>query len=336
MAIQQMLLGSGQINTDDVFRTKLYTGTGQARIVDNGIDLASDGGLVWIKSRDGNKRPYFFDTERGATNLLSTMDMQPENWVNPTYDETTNAHQQTLTAFNNNGFSLGTRSEVNELNTNYVAWTWRKQEKFFDIVEYTGNGNFSTGQTISHSLGSVPGMIILVPKNGTTSNATSHLYRWVYHRSRAYNEYAFFTNSAQSGTFTWLGATPTASNFNVIANEVNNSNVDYVAYLFAHNETMEDGTGPLIYCDQYYSAGASSVTVNIGFEPQFVITKAFSNNKSWYMFDNQRGNEALYANKANVDTLPSYAMTFNSTGFTVADTNHTNEALHYIYMAVAA
>ena len=332
MAIQQMLLGGGQQNIEDLFRTKLYTGTGQSQDVDNGLDLSNEGGLVWIKSRDGTQRPYLFDTERGAPNVFSTMDRQPQNWLNPNADELSNEHQQTLTAFNSNGFTLGTRQEVNELNRNYVAWSWVKQEKFFDIVEYTGNANHTQGQTVPHNLGSVPGMIILIPKNHTDINS----YRWVYHRSRAHNEYSFFTNDGQSGPHTWLGGVPTASSFNVVSTEVNTNNVDYVAYLFAHNETMDDGTAPLIYCGQYTgNDGVSSTTENIGFEPQFVITKAFQSNTRWYMFDNQRGNEVLYADNANVNTIAN-AMTFNSNGFTVNDVSTNAYNTNYIYMAVAA
>ena len=332
MAIQQMLLGGEQQNIEDLFQTKLYTGTGQTDDFVNGLDLANQGGLVWIKSRDGTQRPYLFDTERGAPNLFSTMDKEPQNWLTPTDDELSNENQRTLTAFNDDGFTLGNRQEVNELNRNYVAWSWVKQEKFFDIVEYSGNGNHSQGQTVSHNLGSVPGMIILIPKNASDANS----YRWVYHRSRAHNEYSFFTNNGQSGTHTWLGGVPTASNFNVISTEVNQNNVDYVAYLFAHNETMDDGAGPFIHCGQYTgNEGVSSTTVNIGFEPQFVITKAFQNNTHWFMFDNQRGSEILYADNANVASL-STAMTFNSNGFTVNDVSTNAYNTNYIYMAVAA
>ena len=38
-------------------------------------------------------------------------------------------------------------------NTEYVTWTFRKEPKFFDIQ--------TEDRTISHNLGSVPGMIIV-------------------------------------------------------------------------------------------------------------------------------------------------------------------------------
>jgi len=46
--IQQMLLGVGAVATktyvDDIFSTFLYTGTGSARSINNGIDLSGEGG----------------------------------------------------------------------------------------------------------------------------------------------------------------------------------------------------------------------------------------------------------------------------------------------------
>ena len=39
---------------EDVFSTYLYTGNGSTQTITNGIDLAGEGGLVWIKKRDSN------------------------------------------------------------------------------------------------------------------------------------------------------------------------------------------------------------------------------------------------------------------------------------------
>ena len=51
---------------DDVFSTYLYKGTGSAQTINNGIDLSTEGGLVWIKHRDGTYDHNLYDTERGA------------------------------------------------------------------------------------------------------------------------------------------------------------------------------------------------------------------------------------------------------------------------------
>ena len=97
---------------DDVFSTYLYRGNGSGsgntvtRVITNNIDL-TDGGLVWIKQRDtvGPNSPYshqWFDTERGTGKYLlsNTNAAQGDNWA-------------TLSAFNNNGFTLRYEDVVN-------------------------------------------------------------------------------------------------------------------------------------------------------------------------------------------------------------------------------
>ena len=58
------------LNIEDVFSTYLYNGTATnvSHQIQNGIDLAGEGGLVWIKKRDSNianTNHYLSDTERG-------------------------------------------------------------------------------------------------------------------------------------------------------------------------------------------------------------------------------------------------------------------------------
>ena len=82
---------------EDVFSTFLYTGNGTSQTITNGIDLAGEGGLVWIKRRDDAIQHYLADTVGGNTNYLSS--------------NTTNGYENfvttRITSFNNNGFSLG-------------------------------------------------------------------------------------------------------------------------------------------------------------------------------------------------------------------------------------
>ena len=66
MAIQQLMLGVGakkKTYMDDVFSTYLYTGTGSARSISNGVNLSGEGGLTWIKVRDmADQSHQLFDT----------------------------------------------------------------------------------------------------------------------------------------------------------------------------------------------------------------------------------------------------------------------------------
>ena len=177
MPIQQMLLGAGAVATkpyvDDVFHVQVHAGNSATRSINNGIDLAGKGGLIWAKTRNvANSSHTLFDTVRGATKYLSSNDGDAE----ATY--TGNG----ITSFNNNGYTLGDDSSWQGLNhsgNKYVLNTFCKASGFFDVVTYTGNGS---NRTIAHSLGSVPGMIIV--KNTSSSGDWS-----VYHRSTTSTKY---------------------------------------------------------------------------------------------------------------------------------------------------
>ena len=44
--------GGSKVYVEDVFSTDLYVGNGSNGLaIDNGIDLAGEGGLVWLKGR---------------------------------------------------------------------------------------------------------------------------------------------------------------------------------------------------------------------------------------------------------------------------------------------
>ena len=114
---------------EDVFSTYLYTGNATARDITNGIDLAGEGGLVWIKDRSSGYDHNLLDTARGATKEL-----------NSNLDAAESTVSTGLTAFNSDGFSLGSGLYYNGSGTTFASWTFRKAEKFFDVVTYTGDG----------------------------------------------------------------------------------------------------------------------------------------------------------------------------------------------------
>ena len=67
------------------------------------------------------------------------------------------SQSDSITAFNTNGWSQGTNSYENGSGNTNVAWTFRKCPKFFDIVEYTGNGG--NARTVAHNLDSNPAVV---------------------------------------------------------------------------------------------------------------------------------------------------------------------------------
>jgi hypothetical protein len=305
---------------ESCFSTYLYTGTAAALTITNNIDLSTKGGLVWLKPRASNasgNSHQLFDTSRGVQKYLQT---------NATAAQATASSGRSLTAFNTTGFSLGL--DYNGENTSgitYASWTFRKQPKFFDVVTWTGNGD--TSRTLTHSLGSVPGCIIV--KN--TSNTSD----WcVSHRSLSSSDSFVKLNTtvAESTGFspfpnTAQGGLPTSTQFivrNPTINPMNTSGHTYVAYIFAHDAGGFGltGTDNVISCGSFNTGAGDDVTVSLGYEPQWVMVKATNAAYSWEMYDNMRGmgNTFLSNLDPNLTQADNYQSTStgcvpNATGF---------------------
>ena len=308
--------------------TTLYTGNGTGLAITNGIDLAGEGGLVWIKQRStespvGNH--YLYDTTRGAQNTLSS------NTTDASY-----TRSGSVTSFSSSGFSVGNDTIINGSGRNLASWTFRKAPKFFDVVTYTGNGST---QNILHSLGSVPGMIVV--------KATSAAGDWfVYHSSigadktSKLNTNAPFFEFTSPPTFPWNNTTPTSTEFSVAYNgsfSANTSGVTYVAYLFA-----EDTPG-VIKCGSYTGDDLASHHIDCGFDPQWVMIKNSSRsgnpNTNWVICDSKRPGQILLANANDAEGgSPAVTLDVGSNGFTVyGPTIATNvKPDNYIYVAIAA
>jgi hypothetical protein len=329
---------SKPLNVEEVFSTYLYDGNDAAQTITNGIDLSGEGGMVWIKSRNGsNQYPWIFDTERGATKLLNTS----TTWAEGT---TTNS----LTQFNSDGFAVGSYDDVNNSGEDIVSWTFRKAPKFFDVVTYTGTG---AAQSISHNLGSVPGMIV-VKRTDNTSD-------WnVYHReSHNFPANNFLrmnlTNAIDADFDIWNATVPTDAVFSVgSSTKTNASGGTYVAYLFAHNdgdgEFGPDGDADIIKCGSYTGSGSTGHHVDLGFEPQWILVKESSaSGDNWILMDSMRGlpggtgtsYNILLPNLSNAEvsgTAPDLYTYIDATGFGYnGSSNGLNQSGEtYIYIAI--
>ena len=295
---------------EDMFSTYLYTGNGSTQTITNGIDLSTKGGLVWLKGRSLGYNNYLFDTVRGAGNSI---------YSNLQIAQQTSA--TTLTAFGSTGFSIGSESDINENATTYVSWTFREQPKFFDIVTYTGTGS---NTTIAHSLGAVPGCI-MVKRTDTGGSPWA-----VYHRSLANTQYLVLnsTAAAATGATWWNSTTPTSSVFSLGTDAtVNASAGTYVAYIFAHDAGGFGltGTDNVISCGSFSTGAGGGATVTLGYEPQWLMIKSSSDASAWYTFDSMRGwivggsSRGLSPNTANAEfNFGSSALPANptATGFT--------------------
>jgi len=324
-----LTLASGKITyVDDVFSTYLYKGNSTARSINNGIDLAGEGGLVWTKSRTSSNRNCFLDTERGVHNVLfsdATLSTDTDN--------------TTITSFNSNGYTMGTSAYKLNVNTeDMCSWTFRKCPGFFDIVTYTGNGSV---RTIAHNLKSVPGSI-WVKRLDTTSD-------WrVYHRSLSSpaNQLYLNANTQENGAGpVWNSTHPTSTVFTVGTDSaVNANNGTYVAYIFAHNDGSfgEDSDEAVIKCGSYTGSGSIGKTVDLGFEPQWMIVKSIDQTRPWVVIDNMRGmphdgeGPRLLANDsaAEVSGASFFALTPTGVEVTLQNTYVNSSGEEYVYIAI--
>jgi hypothetical protein len=314
--------GGAPVYVEDVFSTYLYTGNGSTQTITNGIDLSGKGGLVWIKNRVDAYDHRLFDTTRGATKLLES---------STTSAETTES--TSLTSFTASGFSLDSALKSNRNGSNHVSWTFRKAAKFFDVVTFT-TSNTNTNKRIAHSLGSVPGAIIV---KGT--NAAGN---WiVYHRSLGTSNFLYLntTNASLSSANLWTASGPSSTDFGI--DETQFGTGTWVAYLFAHDAGGfgDSGNNNVISCGSY-TGGSGTTFINLGWEAQFILKKNATSAENWVIVDVQRGapvggstTNSLFANLSSAETAGSTTgyLYPTSTGF--ADAN-ANSGQTYIYIAI--
>ena len=310
-----------------VFSTTLYEGTAAAQTITNNINLSTDGGMVWSKNRDGTDEPTIMDTVIGTGFYGNTN-------ANSAYLGSSSAY---ITAFNTNGYALGSANQLNRSGDSFVSWTFKKQAKFFDVVTYTGDG---TTRNISHNLGTTPGMII-VKKTNTSGTDWAVYHRGIDSSSpEGYHIRLNTTAARQASTFTWGNTAPTNTTFTVGNSGLTNNNSDtYVAYLFAH-DTSDDG---YIQCGSYTGNGTylGGPDINLGWTPQWLLIKRSSDTESWRIADNLRGIAAGTAGaylSANLDNVEagSFGAELNSTGFKITSNNNDLNAngSDYIYIAI--
>ena len=102
---------------EEVFQTWLYAGNGSSQTITNNIDLSTNGGLVWIKSRDSSGGVHsLYDTQRGVKKRLSS------DLTNAEYTYSTTG----VTAFGTTGFSIADNSKST---SNMLAAFWGQLNK---------------------------------------------------------------------------------------------------------------------------------------------------------------------------------------------------------------
>jgi len=321
--------GGDNLFVEDVFSTYIYKGNDSTNQIVNGIDLSGEGGLVWQKARSTYTANHLLtDTVRGRTKILSSNLTAAEVTANDTH----------IASFNSDGFTLGSGYTAYENFSGIVdgimSWSFRKAAGFCDIVTYTGNGQ--TSQTISHNLGSTPKMMIM--------KCTTHVTEWyVYHASLGANNFLQLHSTvyAQAYTGAFNNTAPTDTQFTVGNDSaINASGRTYVAYLFGDDAVFgEDGDEQICKMGTATlgGSGTGEVSINLGFEPQFVLLKTSAVSENWLLVDTMNGAPVFpssqnYLSPNTTSANASYSfLNITSTGFNLANLGLNRT---YIYMAI--
>lgn len=301
----------------------------------------SNGGLVWVKDRDVGNAHILQDTLQGTGFYLRSASTAAAT-----------ARSDLITSFNSNGFTVGVDASlwgVNKSPDKYVSWTFKRTPKFFDVVTWTGDN--TTSRSLNHSLGVLPGLIIVKKTNSTGNwyvvcryNSTLYGYgdtntgvaQFVLNSTGYVQTTATFATTATISTIDIAkivddhtnntGTYPTG--FNHL--ETNASGNTYIAYLFAH-DTSTDG---MIQSGTFTTDGAGAATVNLGWEPQWILFKPISATGDWWISDNMRGlgvgSTPILRTNTNAAEQSTNNNTINATGFSVSVAASTT----YTYMAI--
>ena len=283
--IQQMLLGVGavadKIYVDDIFSTTLYKSTGSAGTISTGINNATDGGMLWVKSRTDSVNHGIWDTVRTNGYYLPVNDTDNGGNIS--------AASGSSPFLRDGGFRWNSdHNWFNKNNSKYAAFNFKKTTGFFTIKEYTGTGS---SQAISHDLGSMPGLIIIKLTSSSGGDWT------VYHRDLGtepelgQQKYLMLNRTnAAFGDGAKFSAAPTDTTFSVgTSNDVNGSGNTYIAYLFAGGESTAatarsvdfDGSGDYL-----------SIPDNDAWD----ISSSDATIECWVKFDSHNGHDGIIHN----------------------------------------
>ena len=322
------------------FKTVLYTGNGGTQYISNvGMDLETNGGLIWFKNRDQTDTHRLHDSIRGITKYVSTSSTGAQVTISSGGPQ----------SFDSNGFTTSSGHAYNATNEDYVAWVWKgggdavlneqgsvnsqvsaNTDAGFSIVKYTGNGSGNnTSTTVGHGLSSAPELVIAKILD-TSGN-------WqIQYAKDSDNLAGSFTTSALGNH---SAVVPTSTVFNpYYANTSNN----FITYCF-HSVSGYSKIGS-------YSGSSSSQRIYVtddgtssgsgGFEPSWVMIKRTDSiAANWIIYDKPRGNGdiELYldssSNESNTSSVRG--ITFQSDGFTL-DNSHSaynTSGGDFIYMA---
>ena len=268
---------------DDYFNGLAYTGTNTSTSYNNGLDMSTNGGLVWLKVRNAAGDHGLFDSVRGATKRLQSNQTSAEDTLSG------------LTSFDSTGFTLGTA--YNDTPYTFMSWSWlgggtassntdgsitstvsANTTAGFSIVSYTGTGS---NATVGHGLSSAPKVLIIKRRDSATNGDWN-----VYHDSLGTDGYIYLNLTDAKGTSTsvWQNTAPSSSVFSIGGGVGPNitSGATYIAYCFAEKKGFSK------FGSYTGNGNADGTFVYTGFKPAWVMVKNTAISSAWVLSDNKR------------------------------------------------
>ena len=326
------------------FQTAIYTGTGSSRSVTNDGNSNLQPDLIWIKERDGTGSHAAFDSTRGV---------QKELKLDVAEAEATAA--QSVTAFDSDGFTVGTAGDYNGSNNLQVAWQWKANggtrttfnesgnnpgggyqvntTAGFSIVDWTGTGGAGT---ISHGLGAAPQVIIVHDRGGN-----NHATFWHTLATDPWTDYVRFDTDlvVTDDAGRWNDTAPGSSTFTVgNNNEVNGDDRTYVAWCFREIQGYS--------CIGTYRGGGTTdgTFVHTGFKPAMIILTKISGTANWQIRDikrdpfNDNTDQIIFPDLNDIEAASgNNIVDFLSNGFHMSGTggDHNETDADFIFIAFA-
>ena len=315
----------------DYFETILWSAVDTSI---TGLDFQPD--WVWIKSRTNADTQVLFDAVRGTGKRLSSSGTTAEQTKT---DE--------LTAFNSDGFTIGTGDNVNRSGHNYVSWNWKaggsassnsdgsitssvsvSTDAGFSIVQWSGNG--SGGASVGHGLGVAPDVII--KKRTDDGSGAWYLYNKVLGNTKSiYLNYNFAV--ATSGA--WNNQTPSSTVFYNGSGSAENGGT-MISYCFASKKGFSK------FGSYTGNGNADGTFVYTGQKSAFIMIKQTNaSGEDWFICDTKREgynaeNNRLLPNLNSAESTDS-PIDILSNGFKARQSGAAvnGSGASYIYMAFA-
>ena len=315
---------------ENSFDVVTYTGTSSTQTINT--DFKPD--LVWIKSRSNPSWHSLQDSVRGATKTL--------------FSNTTNAeitYTDAQTSFDSNGFTLGADVGGGSVNVNgrtYVAWCWKAGDHDDNLPQINTNGTIDsivsvnpdagfsivkwynasgTNQRIGHGLSSAPELTIY-----KATDATTNWYVGTTAIDGSMDILILNTTAAKvDDSATYLPTSSTITSFNFTGN--------WISYCF-HSVDGYQKIG------NYSGTGASGQTITTGFQPRFLMVKAYNTGSSWFILDSVRNpnnprNSYFRAEVSNAEANAGAGVNFLANSFEFTGQDFNDSGVDWIYLAIA-